>query len=48
MSAGSGSRPTTSPRPPPRRDVMLTRARKQDGQPTVPSRWLSRLETLLG
>jgi ATP-dependent helicase/nuclease subunit B len=29
-------------------EVVLTRARKVDGQPTVPSRWLSRLETLLG
>ncbi len=27
---------------------MLTRARKVDGQPTVASRWLSRLETLTG
>jgi ATP-dependent helicase/nuclease subunit B len=30
------------------RDVILTRARKQDGAPTVPSRWLQRMVTLLG
>lgn len=30
------------------RDVILTRARKQDGTPTVPSRWLQRIVTLLG
>jgi ATP-dependent helicase/nuclease subunit B len=29
-------------------EVMLTRARKKDGAPTVPSRWLVRLETLVG
>ena len=28
--------------------VMLTRARKAEGAPTVPSRWLIRLENLLG
>ncbi len=30
------------------RDVILTRASKQDGAPTVPSRWLQRMVTLLG
>jgi len=29
-------------------DVILTRARKADGTPTVPSRWLQRIVTLLG
>ncbi len=29
-------------------DVILTRARKSDGAPTVPSRWLQRIVTLLG
>ncbi len=29
-------------------DVILTRARKADGAPTVPSRWLQRIVTLLG
>lgn len=29
-------------------EVVLTRALKADGTPTVPSRWLSRLEALLG
>lgn len=29
------------------RDVVLTRARKVDGTPTVPSRWLLRLDALL-
>jgi ATP-dependent helicase/nuclease subunit B len=28
-------------------EVMLTRARRVDGEPTVPSRWLSRLMTML-
>lgn len=30
------------------RRVFLTRARRADGSPTVPSRWLQRLETLAG
>ncbi len=29
-------------------EVILTRARKIDGTPTLPARWLSRLEALLG
>ncbi len=29
-------------------DVILTRSRKADGAPTVPSRWLQRMVTLLG
>ncbi len=29
------------------RDVVITRARKVDGTPTVPARWLLRLETVL-
>jgi len=29
------------------REVMITRARKVDGTPTVPARWLLRLETVL-
>ncbi|MFQ3622631.1 MAG: double-strand break repair protein AddB, partial [Acetobacteraceae bacterium] len=29
-------------------EVLLTRARRVDGAPTVPSRWLVRLETFLG
>jgi len=29
-------------------DVILTRARKADGAPTVPSRWVQRMVTLLG
>lgn len=29
-------------------DVVLTRARKVDGAPALPSRWLSRLEALVG
>ena len=31
-----------------RREVILTRALKVDGTPTVPSRWLLRLQSLLG
>jgi ATP-dependent helicase/nuclease subunit B len=30
------------------RDVVLTRSTRVDGSPTVPARWLTRLETLLG
>ena len=30
------------------RDVWMTRSDKRDGAPTVPSRWLSRLEAVLG
>ena len=29
-------------------EVVLTRARRQEGAPTVPSRWLSRLDAVLG
>lgn len=29
------------------KEVLLTRARKVDGKPTIPSRWLVRLETLM-
>jgi ATP-dependent helicase/nuclease subunit B len=29
-------------------DIVLTRARKVDGTPTLPSRWLSRLEAVVG
>ena len=38
---------TTSPRCSARRSVYLTRAAKIDGVPTVPSRWLLRLQALL-
>lgn len=29
------------------KDVFITRSKKSDGQPTLPSRWLERLETVL-
>ncbi len=47
-SAGSGSRRTISSRRRARREVVLSRAEKDaQGNPTVPCRWLVRLQALL-